>query len=291
MPSFTPNGAQTSNLAAQGDASNPQMISALETGVNNILGLSGQSVQDAYTALAQETAAQGYAQQAQDYGAATQISDQNAALTQASAQIQGYQQKAQAGRTIGTMIATRAANGFGNAGTPLMMLRGSLMQSALTQQLTQTQGNINAGGYLEQAAASSGEQAAATTAENSANIYGQAAQTGSQISSASAAQEASLLAQEVSQALAPAISPNSGSGQLSPWQSTTIGAGVPQSVSTSLPSIIQSALNGLPANLSEPINGNLNGVSSASSAVNGSLDSLFAVASLPLQIQNGWPMS
>ncbi len=283
---------QTSNLTAIAEASNPELISAVQGSVNNILGLSGQSIQDAYTAQAQQYSQQGTALQAQSYGAASEIAQQNAALEQAYAQVQQYQQKIQAGQTIGTEIAHTTANGFKEAGTPLMMLRSSLMQSALTQQLTGAQANITAGGYLEQAAAAQGEEAAANTASQTAGVLGQAATTGGQIASASAVSEASLLGQQLNTLLGPAIKPTSYSG---PPRFPGIGqyvkdsprvAGATQTNSSApLQTILQTALNGLPA--SSGAQQSLTGVGSTIENTYGSLNTLFNVANLPLVVYEG----
>jgi hypothetical protein len=121
----------------------------------------------AVTAAGEQTAltteATGTTAEAAQYQTAGQISAQNAATAEVSGQLQQYQNTRTLMNTLGTQRATYASNGFAQSGSALGVARSSLQQGLLQNQVLGVNSQLEAGGYLEQVAASEAEATAATT--------------------------------------------------------------------------------------------------------------------------------
>lgn len=128
--------------------------------------------------------ATGLQDEANAYSSAYGIAEANAGLEAASTQVTQLQEQRDVIKTIGSQRADVAAAGFKEAGSNLALLRNSVQQGALTQQLTGLEGAVQEGGYLAEAAASNAEFLAANTAATAATDLSTAEGTVSTLSSA-----------------------------------------------------------------------------------------------------------
>lgn len=165
----TPAGDVVSTNPITGVSSNVNISTAQgQQAYEETLALQGQAVTNLSNAAAQNVIQQGDTAEATAYQTAAGISGSNASLALQSSQLEAYQESIQALQTIGGQQADVAASGFANAGSSLSLLKSSVRQAALTQGMTQLQGNITAGGFYAQQAASNAEVLAAQTASNAA---------------------------------------------------------------------------------------------------------------------------
>lgn len=169
-------------------------LSLLKGAVDQSLSLNATAAEDTANATAQGLTATGDQQEANLYGNAIAVANNNVGLEAIAGQLQGVQIARKASATTGTAAANAAANGYsGNSLSSVLMLQDSVRQGALAQQLNTAQTNINEGGYEEQAAASQVEQQAATTASSTAGVLGSQYSNAAAISTANAANETSAL--------------------------------------------------------------------------------------------------
>lgn len=144
-------------------ATNPDTILA-ESGLFNALyGEAAAAVTATGEATALNTEAAGTTAEAAQYGTAADISQQNAQLATVSGQLQQYQNTRTLMNTLGTQQADISGAGFADTGTAVNLARSSLQQGLLQNQVLGVNAQVEAGGYLEQAAASTAEQQAAQT--------------------------------------------------------------------------------------------------------------------------------
>lgn len=167
--------------------------SLLGSTVSNILGLKETSATDLANAKAEDASVKGYNAETTAYGEVGTIAENNAALAKASGDITTYQDQLKALTTIGEQKAAVASNGFRESGSNLDILRSSLQQSYLKQQLDETQTNINVGGYLAEKAAAKAEADAATAAADSATALAANYRSASTLATTNAANETSAL--------------------------------------------------------------------------------------------------
>ena len=124
----------------------------------------GQAAQDLYAAQGETLEATGSTEEESQFTTAAAIAGQNARLAAAAGGVTEAQQNLAINKTIGAQQAGVAGAGFANSGTNLNLLRASKQQGALTTQLTQTQTEMEQGGYLQQQSAATAEATAAGTA-------------------------------------------------------------------------------------------------------------------------------
>ena len=159
-------------------------LGLLSNTVSSILGFQATNVAETAAAAgttlgaSADTLAQtGDTAEAQAYGTAEAIANQNATLAGVSGNIQEIQQQRDVMRTVGNQQSAVAAGGFESSGSSLALLKSSLQQGYLGNQMIQTQTAMTQGGYLEQAAASGSEITAANVAAQQAGVAGQQATT------------------------------------------------------------------------------------------------------------------
>lgn len=140
----------------------------LEGAVSSLLGLKSTAAVDTANATAAGVQVTGYTTEGNAYQTASDIAQQNAAVAGVSGQVQELQEARATRTTIGEQKAQVAASGFGASGSNLDILRASLQQGYLTQQLTRTQTTLNQGGYLEESAAAQAEKAATSVTAGAA---------------------------------------------------------------------------------------------------------------------------
>jgi hypothetical protein len=161
--------------------------------VSSVLGLKETAATDTANATAQTASATGYQAEQTAYGQVGAISQNNAALAQAAGTVTAYQDLLKAKTTIGEQQQSVGAAGLRNSGSNLSLLRGSLQQSYLTQQLDETQTAIDVGGYLAEKAGASAEYSAAGAAADSATALGKSYTSAASLATTNAANETSAL--------------------------------------------------------------------------------------------------
>ncbi len=119
-------------------------------------------------AAAETAKAGGLAQEADAYRIAAGIAGTSANLEQTATAITRFQQQRQVKATLAGQRADVASAGFREAGSSISLLRDSISQGAITDALTNIQGQINVGGYRAQQAAAVGEQQAALAGSDAA---------------------------------------------------------------------------------------------------------------------------
>lgn len=154
----------------RGTPPSPQDVTST---IGDILGLNAKATQYQADSAASTIEAEGSAAEAEAYRISGGIAEQNAELERRSANLEALQQERLIHKTIGGQRAAVAASGFGEAGTAVDLMRDTIRQGALSTALTRMQGDITAGGYLAQAAASAGASLAATKTSQAATLLAQ----------------------------------------------------------------------------------------------------------------------
>src|SRR5579859_2581924 len=165
----------------------------LQATVSSILGLQSTAVTDAANATAANTSATGYEAEGGAYQTAADIATQNATVAGIGGTVKALQEQRATNVTIGAQKAGVAAAGFGAAGTSLDLLRSSMQQGYVTQQLTGIQTQLTKGGYIEEAAASAAEKAAAEGTAGAARATAASDTTAANMARATAASETAAL--------------------------------------------------------------------------------------------------
>ncbi len=180
---------------AVGTVSNGGTISdsLLGSTVSNILGLQSSAAVDTANSSASTINSSGYTAETKAYTDVGSIAESNAAISQAYGDVLGIQEQQKLSADIGTEKAAFAANGFKESGSNLDILRSSLQQGYLTQQLNETQTSLNVGGYLAEKAAAKAESLASTAASDSAAALAKAYTSASSLSTANAASSTDAL--------------------------------------------------------------------------------------------------
>lgn len=137
-------------------------------------------------AAAQKLSAQGALAEKQAYITAGDISGENAKVAGIAGDVLQYQQHLDLMRTEGSARAAEGASGVAFSGSALDVMRSSMQQGALGEQLIQMQTALQQGGFLEQQAATGAESAAADAQYNQdlalSDMYSkQAAQASSEL--------------------------------------------------------------------------------------------------------------
>ncbi len=172
-----------------GTSANPTTQTILgESGlINALYGEEAAGVQAAGEQTALGTEAAGTQAEAAQYGIAGAISGENAQIAELSGQMQQYQNTRQLMMTLGTQAADISGAGFQESGTALNLARSSLQQGLLQNQVIGINANLQAGGYLEAAAATQAEQQAAQTTAATEQQQASTAGNLSQLATAEAA--------------------------------------------------------------------------------------------------------
>ena len=146
------------------------------TGLGGLATGIGSFISSGYTAQAQQDLAAGDFSAATDYGLAANIAQQNVSIEKMTVGIQEAQSNRKIYQTESTERAATGGAGLegGSAGD---LMRSSMQQGALANQLIKTQGNIQENAYQEQVVGYQGMQASSNAAGNAALQNAQAAQT------------------------------------------------------------------------------------------------------------------
>ena len=116
--------------------------------------------------------AQGLEAEAQNYGTAAQLADENAQFTIESTAVKSTMAQRQQELGIGQEVTNIAGNGFAMTGSALDILRSAHQQAGLQTAMTQQQGSITEKGYQEQADSYRVMQQYASDAANSEKSLG-----------------------------------------------------------------------------------------------------------------------
>lgn len=146
----------------------------------------GGAVQDLMqgeaTAKSLSLKAAGNRSEAENYGLAADLADQNAEFTRQSTAVKQYQADRALLLGQGQTQSDIAGAGFGNSGTALDLMRMNAQQGALTRSVLTQQGLITEAGYQEQSKAYSNMQKAALYAAQVQDEMADDARSNSQIS-------------------------------------------------------------------------------------------------------------
>jgi len=145
-----------------------EQTALLRSSVSNILGQRRTQAEEEAREAGATTKAGGYAAEATSYQAAQSIALQNAGLVETVGEIKSYQAQRAVSKTVGEQQAAVASAGFGSSGTSLDLLRSSLQEGVLTDQLIKTQTSLTKGAYLQEAAAAESEAKGALFASEAA---------------------------------------------------------------------------------------------------------------------------
>jgi hypothetical protein len=143
-------------------------LGLVRSSVADILGFQATSAEQQAAAQGTQLSQQGYNAEADAYGTATALGNQNAALAAMAGGITELQTQRKVTQAIGGQRADIAGAGFKESGGALDLLRSSYQQGYLGDQLIRTQTAMTQGGYLEEAAAATGEQKSAQYASQAA---------------------------------------------------------------------------------------------------------------------------
>lgn len=194
MPGIFPASIST-NTNTTDPAFATQNAAVISSIVNSLLGQEGSSKEQLANAEAETSTATGLQGESDAYTKAAQIAGQNADLTEASGRIQGIQQLRSAFQTIGGQKADVAAAGFKSSGSNVDLLRSSTKQAYLNNQIIGTNAHLQAGGFLEQQAASTGEASATGAASTAQLALAKQNQSAGELSQANATSMAQALSQ------------------------------------------------------------------------------------------------
>lgn len=144
-------------------------------GWGDIITAGGQVINDLFQS-------EGSTAEANSFTTASQLAQQNAALTNTSTKIQETQTARSVFQTEGTQMADVAGAGFTESGSALDLLRSTAQQGALAESLVNIQGAINENSYAAQAGAYAGAAASAKEAAQGNTVGAIAALGGALVS-------------------------------------------------------------------------------------------------------------
>jgi len=182
-------------LDAGGGGGRPPAADAglLQSITGNINSLQSLAAQNEANATAQATEAEGSRREADAYGTVGAIARENATVEGISGNIKQLQAARSVQRTIGRQRAETAAAGFSNAAGSLDILKSSLQEGYLQDQLIRSQTSVNQGGFLEQAAAADASGAGAQLASSAALELSKSYAAAGQLATANAANQTKAL--------------------------------------------------------------------------------------------------
>jgi len=170
-----------------------EQTALIKASVADILGLTTTAAEDTANATASGIQAQGYQAELSAYNTVGAIAGQNATIAGIAGDIKALQTARSVQQTIGAQKAAVAAAGFGAAGSSLDLLRHSVQEGYLADQLVRTQSALTQGGYLEEGAASQAEAAGAQMASQAALALQASQAAAGQLAKANAANETTAL--------------------------------------------------------------------------------------------------
>lgn len=140
----------------------------LSAAINDLLGFQGDAEQYKYAAEGSRLAAEGAGIEAAAYGTAAGIAEENARTEVIAESIRQVQIAKDIDRTVGSIKAATAANGFIQSGSSLDIMASTMREGYLSQQISGMQSQQVERGHLAQQAAAEGEMAVAGVRQESA---------------------------------------------------------------------------------------------------------------------------
>lgn len=171
----------------------PQETSLLTSVTGDIGNLRALAASNAANAAGSTTQAEGYRREAEAYDTVGSIAEENAKIEGISGNIKQLQLNRGVQRTIGSQRAAVASSGFANSGSSLDIMRSSLQEGYLADQLIRSNTAVTQGGYLEQGAAAQAEAGGARLASDAAVSLSRAQAAAGALATANAGNETAAL--------------------------------------------------------------------------------------------------
>ncbi len=167
---YGPSGTTTTKAPPATTGVDPTL---LRSSITDLLGFQGDAEQSAAAAQATRLTEAGTQAEADAYAMASAISGGNQQSEAIAESVREVQLNREVEQTVGGQKADIAANGFTQGGSGLDLMRSSYRQGALATQLSSLGSEQVQRGFLQQAAASAGEMAAAQARVGSAELLAQ----------------------------------------------------------------------------------------------------------------------
>jgi hypothetical protein len=155
----------TGEELAAADAARTRQLGGLTDTITNLqagaLGDAGAAAQAGYRGA-------GAAAEAEAYRIGAGYAEGSASMALGAAGLRKYQEQLNIMRTLRGQRAATAAAGFGEAGTSVDLLQSTIREGAIATSLIDMEGNLEAMGYLAEAATLTGQSAAATSSRDAA---------------------------------------------------------------------------------------------------------------------------
>ncbi len=193
-------GTATSRILAGGAAAGPPAADAglLERITESITSNQALAAQNEASARASATQAEGYQREAAAYGTVGAIAENNATYEGIAGNIRQLQAARSVQRTIGRQRAQTASAGFASVAGSLDIMRASMQEGYLQDQLIRSQTSINQGGYFQQRDAAQASGEGARLASDAAMELSRGYATAGQLATSTAAQQTDALRQYLS---------------------------------------------------------------------------------------------
>jgi hypothetical protein len=151
------------------------------------------AAQNEANARAKATEAEGYQREIEAYATVGAIAEQGFTVEGIAGNIRQLQAGRAVQRTIGKQRAETASAGFADAGSSLDLLRSTLQEGYLTDQLIRSGTSLAQGGYLEQRAAAEADAAGARLASDAALELSRSYTAAGELATANAANQTKAL--------------------------------------------------------------------------------------------------
>jgi hypothetical protein len=171
----------------------PPDTALLQSITSDIGSLTATAAQNTAGSEAAATQAAGYQKETEAYNTVGAIAAENATVEGVAGNIKQLAANRQVNVTLGSQRAAVASAGFANSGSSLDIMKSSIQQGYLNQQIIQTQTALTQGGFLEEGAAAQAEAAGGQVASNAALSLSQAQAAAGQLATANAANETAAI--------------------------------------------------------------------------------------------------
>lgn len=165
----------------------------LQSITSDVGSLNAEATRDAADAEASTTQSEGYGKEIDAYNAVGAIAGQNATIEGVAGNIRQLQANRLVNTTVGAQRAAVASAGFAQSGSSLDLMKSSIQQGYMTDQIIRTQTAVQQGGYLEQGAAAQAEASGARVASDAALSLAKSQAAAGQLAAANAANETAAL--------------------------------------------------------------------------------------------------
>lgn len=171
----------------------PQETQLLTSITGDIGNLRGLAASNAANAAASTTQSEGYLREAEAYENVGAIAKENATIEGVSGNIKQLQLGRAVQRTLGSQRAAVASAGFASSGSSLDVMKSSIQEGYLADQLIRSQTAVTQGGYLEQGAAAQAEAGGSRLASEAALSLSRSYAAAGSLATANASNETAAL--------------------------------------------------------------------------------------------------